>query len=92
MGFLDLILEGCSNDLTLITQRRDFAAVNDQTIIDDLVREAIREQIEIEVYVPLRTTISKYLVSSFYNEDAEMKHKMKVRCYMKSLLCRCRFE
>jgi hypothetical protein len=29
--------------------------------------------------VPLRTTISKHLVRAFYNEDVEMKHKIKVR-------------
>ena len=74
-----LILDGCVNDLTSISQRRDFAAINDFSNIDELLREAIREQIELEVYVPLRTTISKFLVCMFYNEDMEMKHKMKVR-------------
>ncbi|KAL7512684.1 hypothetical protein ACHAXN_009732 [Cyclotella atomus] len=74
----DLILEGCHGDLTLISQRRDFAAINDFSEIDSLLREAVREQIELEIYVPLRTTISKYLVCAFYNEDVEMKHKMKV--------------
>lgn len=77
MAFIELILEGCHDDLTSITQRRDFAAINDFSSIDDLLREAVREQVEIEVYVPLRTTISKYLVCAFYNEDVEMKHKMK---------------
>ena len=74
-----LILDGCNNDLTSISQRRDFAAINDFSDIDELLREAVREQVELEVYVPLRTTISKYLVCVFYNEDLEMKHKMKVR-------------
>ncbi|KAL3786820.1 hypothetical protein HJC23_008094 [Cyclotella cryptica] len=73
----DLILEGCNDDFTSITQRRDFAAINDISNIEDFLREAVREQVELEVYVPLRTTISKFLVRAFYNEDVEMKHKMK---------------
>ncbi|KAL7484943.1 hypothetical protein ACHAW6_010559 [Cyclotella cf. meneghiniana] len=73
----ELILEGCNDDFTSITQRRDFAAINEISNIEDLLREAVREQVELEVYVPLRTTISKFLVRAFYNEDVEMKHKMK---------------
>ena len=83
----DLILEGCRDDFISISQRRDFAAfVDDPDNIarDDLFREAVREQCELEIYVPLRSTISKYLVYSWFNEDMEMKHKMKV-----SILCRC---
>ena len=47
------------------------------SVREELFREAVREQVEIEVYVPLRSTISKYLVYAYYNEDMEMKHKMK---------------
>ena len=38
----------------------------------------MREQTELEVYVPLRSTISKYLVYAWFNEDMELKHKMNV--------------
>ena len=87
----ELILEGCRDDLISISQRRDFAAfVNDPDNIarDDLFREAVREQTELEVYVPLRSTISKYLVYAWFNEDMEMKHKMKVcvLCFSCTLL------
>lgn len=61
--------------------RRDFAAMDDFSSIDDLLREAVREQVELEIYIPLRTTISKHLVDVFYNEDLEMKHKLKVSSY-----------
>jgi len=77
----ELILDGCHDDFISITQRRDFAALvddDDNLIRDDLFREAVREQVELEVYVPLRSTISKYLVYAWFNEDMEMKHKMKV--------------
>ncbi|EED87793.1 predicted protein [Thalassiosira pseudonana CCMP1335] len=76
----DLILEGCHEDFVSISQRRDFAAFKDDVdniTRDDLFREAVREQVEIEVYVPLRSTISKYLVYAWFNEDVEMKHKTK---------------
>jgi len=77
----ELILEGCRDDFISITERREFSAlvVDDvNSIRDDLFREAVREQIELEIYVPLRSTISKYLVYAFFNEDMEMKHKMNV--------------
>ena len=75
---LELILEGCNDDLDCITHQRDFAAITDHSNVDSLVWEAVREQVEYEVYVPLRTTISKFLVNAYYNRDLEMKHKMKV--------------
>lgn len=61
-------------------QRRDFAALVDDvdnSIRDELLRGAVREQTELEIYVPLRSTISKYLVHAYLHEDIEMKHKMK---------------
>jgi len=76
----ELILDGCYDDLVSMSQRRDFAALvddADHSIRDNLFREAVREQTELEVYVPLRSTISKYLVYAWFNEDMEMKHKMK---------------
>lgn len=74
----DLIVDGCRDDFISISQRRDFAAIHiEDDSLDDLFREAVREQTEIEVYVPLRSTISKYLVYAWFNEDMEMKHKMK---------------
>jgi hypothetical protein len=76
----ELILEGCREDFISISERRDFLALVDDTdnsIRDELFQEAVREQIELEIYVPLRSTISKYLVYAWFNEDMEMKHKMK---------------
>ena len=76
----ELILEGCREDFISISERRDFLALvddNDNSIRDELFQEAVREQIELEIYVPLRSTISKYLVYAWFNEDMEMKHKMK---------------
>ena len=76
----ELIIDGCHEDFMSISQRRDFANLVDDvdnSIRDELFREAVREQVELEVYVPLRSTISKYLVYAWFNEDMEMKHKMK---------------
>ena len=86
----ELILEGCMDDFISISQRRDFAAfVDDPDNIarDELFREAVREQTELEIYVPLRSTISKYLVYAWFNEDMELKHKTKVCVYVYVSLC-----
>ncbi len=84
--------EGCEDDFLSISQRRDFAALKDDcdnTKREALFREAVREQVEIEVYVPLRSTISKHLVNAWLNDDVEIKHKIKVcvlnRCSLFSL-------
>ena len=76
----ELILDGCYEDFMSISQRRDFANLVDDidnSVRDGLFREAVREQVELEVYVPLRSTVSKYLVYAWFNEDMEMKHKTK---------------
>jgi hypothetical protein len=86
----ELILDGCHDDFISIAQRRDFAALvddDDNLNRDDLFREAVREQVELEVYVPLRSTISKYLVYAWFNEDMEMKHKMKVNIFLLTTIC-----
>ena len=44
-----------------------------------LVRESVREQIEIEVYVPLRSVVSRILVNGWRHEDMEVHFKMQVR-------------
>jgi hypothetical protein len=85
-SFLDqlqkLIIEGCLEDLESISERRDFNAIRmffhkDETYWDRLVREAVREQIEIEVYVPLRTLVSRLLVNGWRHEDLEVHFKMQ---------------
>ena len=45
---------------------------------DRLTREAVREQIEIEVYVPLRSVVSRLLVNGWRHEDMEVHFKMEV--------------
>jgi hypothetical protein len=50
-----------------------------QAYWDRLVREAVREQIEIEVYVPLRSVVSRILVNGWRHEDMEVHFKMQVR-------------
>ncbi|EJK64227.1 hypothetical protein THAOC_15062, partial [Thalassiosira oceanica] len=75
----DLGAAGCRDDLISISQRRDFAALVDDdehSIRDGLFRDAVREQTEIEIYVPLRSAISKYLVYAHFNEDVEIKYKV----------------
>ena len=41
-------------------------------------RESVRDQVEIEVYVPLRTVVSRLLVNGWRHEDMEVHFKMKV--------------
>jgi hypothetical protein len=77
----DLILRGCQEDFDSIAQRRDFYAIQlflgNEAYWDRLVREAVREQIEIEVYVPLRSVVSRLLVNGWRHEDMEVHFKMQ---------------
>jgi hypothetical protein len=77
----DLILQGCQEDFDSISERRDFYAIRsflgNEAYWDRLVREAVREQIEIEVYVPLRSVVSRLLVNGWRHEDMEVHFKMQ---------------
>jgi hypothetical protein len=82
--FQDLIMEGCLNDFTSIAEREDyeslhplFAGDKGETYWDRLVREAVREQIEIEIYVPVRSMLSRWLVNGWRHEDMEVAFKIK---------------
>lgn len=88
-GFLDqiqdLVLEGCAADFESIARRRDFVALRDfmngkagDAYLNKTVREAVREQIEIEIYVPLRCVVSRLLVNGWRHDDMEIHFKMKV--------------
>ncbi|KAG7357050.1 vacuolar sorting protein 9 VPS9 domain containing protein [Nitzschia inconspicua] len=78
---VDLILDGCGHDLRLISERHEFSPIRkyfpDETYWDRLVREAVREQVEIEVYVPLRGLVSRLLVNGWRHEDMEVQFKIK---------------
>jgi hypothetical protein len=78
---VDLILDGCHDDLESIAKRREYSAIHktlaDESYWERLVREAVREQVEIEVYVPLRTVVSRLLVNGWRHEDMEVHFKIK---------------
>eukprot|EP00549_Striatella_unipunctata_P019264 CAMPEP_0118719266 /NCGR_PEP_ID=MMETSP0800-20121206/29359_1 /TAXON_ID=210618 ORGANISM="Striatella unipunctata, Strain CCMP2910" /NCGR_SAMPLE_ID=MMETSP0800 /ASSEMBLY_ACC=CAM_ASM_000638 /LENGTH=359 /DNA_ID=CAMNT_0006626575 /DNA_START=87 /DNA_END=1166 /DNA_ORIENTATION=+ len=84
----ELVMDGCMDDFLSIAERRDFVALrhliwdgpseeNCKTYRERLFREAVREQIEIEVYVPLRSAISKLLVHGWKHDDMEMHFKVE---------------
>ena len=86
-AFLDqlqkMITKGCRSDFNSICQRRNFASLRHfmegssrDTYVDRICQEAVREQIEIEVYVPLRGVISRLLVNGWRHEDMEIHFKM----------------
>jgi len=78
---VDLILDGCNDDLRLIAERQEYSPIHkyfvDESYWDRLVRESVREQVEIEVYVPLRSVISRLLVNGWRHEDMEVLFKIK---------------
>ena len=77
----DLILEGCMHDLQAIAQSDTFDSLRDfisGESGDRLSREAIRTQVEIEVYVPLRGTVSRLLVNAWRHEDMAVSFKVQV--------------
>jgi hypothetical protein len=90
--FLDLlqevILVGCYDDFRSIALREDYEALHCKVVESDpgddywerLVREAVREQVEIEVYVPLRGVVSRWLVNGWKREDMEVQFKIRELC------------
>eukprot|EP00980_Cylindrotheca_fusiformis_P001481 scaffold345_cov134-Cylindrotheca_fusiformis.AAC.92 len=79
---VNLILEGCQVDLKLIAQHQEYETMRTEIIENDsnwdrLVREAVREQVEIEVYVPLRSVVSRLLVNGWRHEDMEIQELNK---------------
>ncbi len=87
-AFLDkiqnMILEGCVDDFAKIAQRFEFTPIHthifrdrDGSVYwDALVREAVREQVEVEIYVPLRSVVSRWLVNGWRHEDMEVYFRM----------------
>lgn len=78
-SLVDLILEGCEEDLKAIAQHDYYSEVDlvsDEDSWERLVREAVREQVEIEVYVPLRSVVSRLLVHGWRHDDREVQFKM----------------
>lgn len=86
-AFLDqmqtLILDGCMADFESISRRREFfplhkffEGLNGKLYLERVAREAVREQLEIEIYVPLRTMVSRYLVHGWRHDDMEMHFKV----------------
>jgi hypothetical protein len=101
-GFLDqiqdLILEGCAQDFESIASRLDFAALRKfidgkkgNDYLEKIVREAVREQIEIEIYVPLRSVVSRLLVNGWKHDDMEIHFKMQVSSW-KAISCLVRMR
>jgi Vacuolar sorting protein 9 (VPS9) domain len=81
----DLIIDGCMDDFNAIAQHPEYEAIygllhgsqRRMGYWDSIVREAIREQVEIEVYVPLRSVVSRWLVNGWRHEDMEVHFRMK---------------
>ncbi|GAX14253.1 hypothetical protein FisN_1Hh448 [Fistulifera solaris] len=81
----DIILLGCMHDFRSISERECYDLLHSKIheslhgggFWDKLLREAVREQIEIEVYVPLRSVLSKWLVNGWRHEDIEAHYKMR---------------
>ena len=78
---VDLILDGCGHDLKRISERHEFNIIrkhfSDECYWERLMRESVREQVEIEVYVPLRAVVSRLLVNGWRHEDMEVLFKIK---------------
>jgi len=76
----DLIYEGCVDDFHGIAISARFNIFFEDGNADEeaLYYEAICEQVEIEVYVPLRNTISRHLVHGWRHDDVEIQFKMQV--------------
>ena len=82
-SFQDLVFEGCKEDMLSIADHDDYSSLRDridsktgELYCEELFRQAIREHVEIEIYVPLRKAISTVLVNAWRHDDMSLKHKM----------------
>lgn len=80
--FLDLlqsvVLEGCHEDFLSIASRWDCkTTLFSKAGLDQLFRESVREQVEVEVYMPLRSIVSRWIVNGWRHEDMEVQFKIK---------------
>jgi hypothetical protein len=80
----DIIMDSCMQDFNSIAERPEYAVLHPYimsnsgaTFWDRLIREAVREQVEIEVYVPLRSLVSRWIVSGWRHEDMEVQFKIR---------------
>lgn len=81
----DMIIDGCIDDFEVIGDRMEYEPIHSLIhnskggagFWDTLVREAVREQVEIEIYVPLRSVVSRWLVNGWRHEDMEVHFRMK---------------
>ena len=80
----DMIIDSCMDDFVSIARREEYDAIHaiwhgnqGEVYWDRLVREAVREQVEIEAYVPLRSLLSRWLVNGWRHEDMEAHYKIK---------------
>ena len=80
-----MIMEGCYCDLRSIG---DVHSV-DSNDLSEAIAESVREQVELEVYVPLRSVLSKQLVNAYRHEDLETQFKIKVRTNFTSSTINC---
>ena len=79
----DLIMDGIIDDFNAICKREEFSPLADffeasnGTLKSAFMTDCVREQVEIEIYLPLRSSVSKYLVHGWRNDDLEMQFKMQ---------------
>ncbi len=80
-----LIFKGCLEDINAIASCSEFSALvsnltpaNRSVFIEGVFREAVREQIEIEVYVPLRSVVSRLLVFGWRYDDKCISYKIEI--------------
>lgn len=80
----NLLLSGCKQDLDDILERGEFDILgpvgigeNSESYRDTVAHEALREQVEIETYVPLRSVISRLLVHGWRYDDMELQFKIQ---------------
>jgi len=78
-----LIVDGCRNDLISIASHEDYSSLRKrmdsktgELYSELLFRDSIREHLELEVYIPLRKSISTVLVNAWRHDDMAIQHKM----------------
>jgi DNA-binding FrmR family transcriptional regulator len=78
----DGLYEDCIDILRQIEQDRNIVSASATALLEDemrqVIRSAIRKQVEVEIYIPCAARLSKVLELSFNSLEIKLRHKLQV--------------
>ena len=79
VGFIaqvkSMIVEGCTTDMEAIALSGGFGRTED---LEHVISESVQRIVEIEVYVPLRSLLSRVIVNAYRKDDVLIQQRIQV--------------